>query len=84
MSGNLPGSYFSQQNMDAYRAREKFFGRGVATTPKERRAEIRNLAEEAYPGVKPQEWFAGISAKEKAEREALESAAGDWGSLPGL
>ena len=88
ISGTVPGSYFSDENLKAYQARRRFMGDDrflpVAETPKDRRAEIAAEAEDAYPGVTPQQWFAQIKAKNDAERAAIESAASDWGSLPGL
>lgn len=70
ISGELPGSFFSQQNFDAYRAKKKFHGKNVGQTPEERRAEIRTLAEEAYPGVTAEVWFDHLREQERKREEA--------------
>jgi hypothetical protein len=78
MSGNVQGSYFSDQNLNQYQARRRFMGDNrilpVAETPKDRRAEIAAEAEEAYPGIAPQQWFAEI----KAENDAAEARRARW------
>lgn len=61
ISGTLPGGYFSDQNVQAYKARRKFRGEapplGMAENGPDQRAEIHRLAEEAYPGISSDQYL---------------------------
>ena len=72
LAGNLPGSFWSKENVAAYGKRREFSGdkrpMQVSYDPVERRDEIARLAEEAYPGVSPQQYFADRTARQEANQ----------------